>query len=97
MAIRLQQMHPALVHLPITLLPLAVGADLLGCLTGNRSLHSFGQKTIAIAAFGAVASAVTGLIAAEDVNVEGDARDMLMTHRKLNFAATVVASIPTSA
>ena len=49
MAIRLHQMHPALVHLPITLLPLAVGADLLGCITGGKSLHSFGQQAIVLA------------------------------------------------
>jgi len=53
MAIQLQQMHPAMVHLPITLLPLAVGADLLGCVTRNKSLHSFGQKAIVLAAVGA--------------------------------------------
>lgn len=92
MGIRLQEMHPALVHLPITSLPLAVGADLLGRMTGNKSLLSFGQKAICIAAAGAVASAVTGLIAGEEVNVEGASRDMLMTHRNLNFVATVVAS-----
>jgi uncharacterized membrane protein len=92
MAIRLQQMHPALVHLPITLLPLAVGADLLGRMTGNKSLLSFGQKAIGIAAAGAAASVVTGLIAGEEVNVEGDSRDMLMTHRNLHLVATVVAS-----
>lgn len=92
MPIRLQQMHPALVHFPITLLPVAVGADLLGCLTGSKPLHSFGQKAIVLAAGGAVAAAVTGLIAGEEVNVEGEARDMLMTHRNLNFVATIVAS-----
>ena len=92
MAIRLQQMHPALVHLPIALLPLAVGADLLGSMTGNKSLLSFGQKAICVAAAGAVASAVTGLIAGEEVNVKGVSQDMLMTHRNLNFVATVVAS-----
>lgn len=92
MAIRLHQMHPALVHLPITLLPLAVGADLLGRMSGDKSLLWFGQKAIGIAAAGAVASAVTGLIAGEEVNVEGESRDMLITHRNLNFAATVVAS-----
>ena len=92
MAIRLQQMHPALVHLPIALLPLAVGADLLGCITGNKSLLSFGQKAICIAAAGAVASAVTGLIAGEEVNVKGASQDMRMTHRNLNFVATLVAS-----
>lgn len=92
MAIRLQQMHPALVHLPIALLPLAVGADLLGYSTGNKSLLSFGQKAIGIAAAGAVGAAVTGLIAGEEVNVKGASEDMLMTHRNLNFVATVVAT-----
>jgi len=92
MAIRLQQMHPALVHVPIALLPLAVGSDLLGCVTGNKSLLSFGQKAICIAAVGAVASATTGLIAGEEVNVKDASMDMLMTHRNLNFVATVVVS-----
>ncbi len=92
MAVRPQQMHPAFVHLPIALLPLAVGADLLGCATGNGSLHNFGRKAIAIAAAGALGSAVAGLIAGEEVNVEGVSHDMLVTHRNLNFVATVVAT-----
>ncbi|MEO8715679.1 MAG: DUF2231 domain-containing protein [Acetobacteraceae bacterium] len=92
MTIQLQQMHPAMVHLPIAFLPLAVGADLLGCASGNKSLHAFGQRAICIAAAGAVVSAVTGLIAGEEVNVEGDTHDMLVTHRNLNFLATVVVT-----
>jgi len=35
---------------------------------------------------------VTGLIAGEEVNVKGKTQDMLMTHRNLNFVATVVAT-----
>ena len=92
MAIQLQEMHPALVHLPIALLPLAVGADVFGSMTDNDSLLSFGQKAIGVAAVGAVASAVTGLIAGEEVNVEGVSEEMLITHRNLNFIATVVAT-----
>ncbi len=92
MAVQLQQMHPALVHLPFTLLPLAVGADLLGCLTGNKSLHGFGRTAIELAAVGALGAAVTGLIAGEEVNVKGETQDMLMTHRNLNFVATVVTT-----
>jgi uncharacterized membrane protein len=92
MAIRLQEMHPALVHFPIAMLPLAIGADALGIAAGNESLLSFGQKAICIAAAGAVAAAVTGLIAGEEVNVEGSSQDMLMTHRNLNFIATLVAT-----
>jgi uncharacterized membrane protein len=92
MAIRLQEMHPALVHFPIALLPLAIGADAVGVAAGNESLSSFGRKTICIAAAGAVAAAVTGLIAGEEVNVKGSSQDMLMTHRNLNFIATLVAT-----
>lgn len=92
MAIQLQEMHPALVHLPIALLPLAVGADVIGSLTDNDSLLSFGQTAIGVAAVGAIGSAVTGLIAGEEVNVEGASEDMLITHRNLNFIATLVAT-----
>ena len=91
MAVQLQEMHPALVHLPIALLPLAVGADVIGSLADNDSLLAFGQKAIGVAAVGAVGSAVTGLIAGEEVNVEGASEDMLITHRNLNFIATVIA------
>lgn len=59
---------------------------------GSKSLHSFGQKAIVLAALGAAAAATTGLIAGEEVNAEGDARDMLMTHHNLNFVATIVAA-----
>ncbi len=37
-------------------------------------------------------SAVTGLIAGEEVNVEGASMDLLRTHRNLDFIATVAAS-----
>jgi uncharacterized membrane protein len=70
----MREMHPALVHLPIALLPLAVGANVVGSVTDNESLLSFGQKAICVAAVGAVASAATGLIAGEEVNVEAPRR-----------------------
>jgi uncharacterized membrane protein len=92
MAIRLQEMHPALVHFPVALLPLAVAADAVGSLTGNQSAFSFGQVAICIAAIGAIGAAVTGLVAGEEVNVKGRSQDMLITHRNLNFIATVVAT-----
>jgi uncharacterized membrane protein len=91
-SLRLQEMHPAIVHAPIVLLPLAVGADLVGYAANDQSLLSFGQKAIFAAAIGGIAAVVTGLIAGEEVNVEGKSRDMLMTHRNLNVAAAVIAS-----
>lgn len=88
MAIRLEQLHPMLVHLPIALLPVAVAADWLGAMHDDDALREVGRGAIRLAAVGAVAAAGSGLIAGEEVN-EGAARDLLMTHRNLNFAATV--------
>lgn len=92
MALRLEQLHPAVVHFPVAALPLAVGADLLGAATGSRRLRGFARGAVAVAAAGAVASATTGLLAGEEVNVEGQSRDMLMRHRNLNAGVTVLAS-----
>jgi uncharacterized membrane protein len=90
MSLRLHELHPMLVHFPLALLPLAVAADLAGRATGRRGLLGLGRGAIGVAAAGAVGSVVTGLIAGAEVNVEGRSRDMLMTHRNLNVAATLV-------
>src|SRR5690625_2887530 len=89
--LRLHEIHPIAVHLPIAMLPVAIGADLAGSANDDEALLSFGQKAIAVAAAGAGFSVLTGLIAGEEVNVEGKPRDMLMTHRNLNLAAAGVA------
>lgn len=93
MAIRLQEMHAAAVHLPIALLPVAVGADLLGRATGDRGLLKMGRHAIGLAAVGAIGATLTGLVAQEEVNAEGESMDMLITHRNLNVAATVVTAL----
>lgn len=90
MAIRLEEMHPTLVHLPMALLPLAVVADWLGTTRDDDSMRQVGRTAIQVAAVGALAAAGSGLIAGEQVN-EGDAREMLVTHRNLNAAATITA------
>ena len=91
MAIRLQEMHPFFVHFPIALLPLAVGADLVGLAIDNAPLQSFGEIAIVAAALGAVAAVVTGLIAGEEVlnAEEGRPRAMLQTHRTLNVIVMI--------
>lgn len=90
MTLRLEEMHPAIVHFPVAFLPVAVGADFLGRVTDSPALNSFARSAMVVGAVGAVAAGVTGLIAGEEVNVEGESRDMLMTHRNLNFLATLV-------
>lgn len=91
MILRLEEMHPALVHVPIAFVPVSVGADFIGRITDNRPLAAFARTAIAVGAAGAVASGISGLIAGEEVNVEGRSRDMLITHRNLNFLAMLTA------
>lgn len=87
MGMQLQEVHPALVHFPIALLPLAIGADALGKLGRNQELSTIGKWGIAAAAGSGLVAGIFGLIAQQEVNVEGQAKDMLITHRDLNLGA----------
>jgi uncharacterized membrane protein len=91
MAMRLQELHPAMVHFPIAFLPTALAADALGEITGNETLRAVGKHGMALAAGSAVVSAVLGLIAQEEVKAEGHAHDLLVTHRNLNLGLTALA------
>lgn len=84
MAIGLQEMHPAVVHFPIAFLPLSLGADALGRLTGDYALQRMGRLTMPLAAASAANAAAFGLIAQQAVRAEGQAHDILVTHRTLN-------------
>ncbi len=86
MAVRLQEVHPSLVHFPIALLPLTFAADLAGSLTRNRRLSWLGRWGMVASAASAALAGVAGLIAQEEVNVEGPSMDTLITHRNLNLA-----------
>ncbi len=90
MPMKLQEVHPALVHIPITLLPLAIGADVAGRITRKRQLRTIGRWGIAAAAVSGWVAGLFGLIAQEEVNVEGETRDLLITHRDLNLGAVTV-------
>lgn len=93
MSIRLHEIHPAIVHFPIALLPTALGADALGRATGNRSLLDMGKRAMALTAISAAISGVAGWIAQEEVRAEGHARDMLITHRNLNIVFTTTTAV----
>lgn len=89
---RLQELHPAMVHFPIALLPLSVGADALGRITGSRVLSEVGRGTMPLAAAGAILAGLTGLIAQESARVREDAHPLLVTHRNLNVALITLTS-----
>lgn len=92
MAMRLQEVHPSLVHFPLTLLPLAVGADAIGKFTNNKRLTWVGRWGMAATAITGALAGLAGLVAQEEVNVSGRTRDMLITHRNLNLASVAAIS-----
>ncbi|MEO8925490.1 MAG: hypothetical protein ABI330_22175 [Caldimonas sp.] len=91
MAIRPQQMHPALVRLPLTLLPLTVAADLAGKSATTRSSATSDRRP-SVWPHSARSLPLPAGSSPGGVNAERESRDMLMTHRNLNFVATVVAT-----
>lgn len=91
MAMRLQEVHPALVHFPLTLLPLSVGADLLGRLTGSEALLEVGRRMMPVAAASGLVAGVAGLMAQTEVEADGEALEMLKTHRTLNLGLVAIA------
>lgn len=85
MSMRLQEIHPATVHAPITLLPLSLAADALGRLTRSDDLLALGRRTMPLAAAGAVVAGLAGLVAQQAANVPEEAHEILTTHRNLNL------------
>ena len=91
MAMRLQEVHPALVHFPLTLLPLSVGADLLGRLTGSETLFEIGRRMMPVAAVSGLVAGAAGLMAQTEVEADGEALAMLKTHHTLNLGLVAIA------
>lgn len=92
MAMRLQELHPSLVHFPLALLPVTLAADVAARLTGNERLSWLGRWGMVASAASAAISGIAGLIAQEEVNVEGASLDTLITHRNLNLAVVGLTS-----
>lgn len=86
MAMRLQEIHPSMVHFPIALLPTALVADLLGRISGSGVLMETGRRLMPVAAGAAALAGVAGLIAQQSSNVSKEAHPYLVTHRNLNLA-----------
>jgi uncharacterized membrane protein len=93
MAVRFREVHPAVVHAPIVLFPLAVVADLLGRVTRRRPLGEAGRHLMPVAAVSAAAAALTGLVAQHEVQADGPARDTLVTHRNVNLAVVGLTTV----
>lgn len=92
MSMRLQEVHPALVHFPIALLPTSIVADALGRATGSRSLLELGRLTMPVAAVSAAVAGVFGLVSQQTVELDDETTDLLITHRNLNLGAIALTA-----
>jgi uncharacterized membrane protein len=91
---RVQELHPAIVHFPIALVPLSVAADIMGTQGHEPRWAWMGRTLWKVAAGAAGLAAVSGLIAQEEAQVPDEAHPLLATHRTLNVAAgTVILSL----
>ncbi|CAN5684214.1 hypothetical protein BH23GEM8_BH23GEM8_02790 [soil metagenome] len=90
---RIQEIHPALVHFPIALIPTSLAADALGRATGSRALMEVGRMSMPVAAASAAISGIFGLVAQEAVQAEGEAKEMLITHRTLNLGLIALTTL----
>lgn len=92
MAMRLQEVHPSLVHYPLALLPTTLACDAIGKVTGSRTLLNIGRYGMAVTAGSIALAGVFGLIAQQEVKARGAAGAMLTTHRNLNLTLLGMAS-----
>ncbi|MEO7963793.1 MAG: DUF2231 domain-containing protein [Gemmatimonadaceae bacterium] len=68
---RRQEVHPALVHYPLALVPASLVADFAGSVTNSESLLDLGKRLMPVAAASAAVAAVAGLAAQEEVRATG--------------------------
>ena len=81
MGLLLHESHPMLVHLPLTLLPAAAGADLVAALRGEPGMARAGRELWVAAMLSGLAAGLTGLASSQEVTTEEkSARDMMFLH-----------------
>src|SRR6266540_3681364 len=93
MPMRTHELHPAMVHAPLTLLPAAAIVDLLAVARPrDRALDGFG-RTLWWATFGsALGAGLAGMAASQEIELEADrARDMMFLHGIGNFTLVLAA------
>ena len=88
--------HPAIVHVPVALVPLSVLAEILARATGNASLATAGWYALVAAAIGAAVAVVAGFIDMSRERLREDAHHRVHTHMKVGltlFAALAALTL----
>jgi uncharacterized membrane protein len=91
MAMSTHELHPSLVHAPLTLLPAAAIVDLIAAATGDRAFDRMGRILWWATAATGLGAGLAGMAASQEIEVPHDhARDMMFLHGIGNV--TLVAS-----
>jgi uncharacterized membrane protein len=81
MKMLLHELHPAVVHAPLTLLPTATAADMISVMSGSKAWAKMGRRLWVAGTVSALFSGVAGLAASQEVKLdEPRARDMAFIH-----------------
>jgi uncharacterized membrane protein len=92
MKMLLHELHPAVVHAPLALLPTATAADLIAVMTGDRAWAKIGRRLWVVGTASALFSGLAGLAASQEVKLEEPrARDMVFLHGLGNAFITLGA------
>ncbi len=92
MKMLLHELHPAVIHAPLTLLPTATAADVIAVMSGSRAWAKVGRRLWVAGTMSALFSGVAGLAASQEVKPdEPRARDMMFLHGLGNTFITLGA------
>lgn len=93
MGMKLHELHPALIHAPLTVLPAAAAVDLVAAATGDRKLSRLGETLWTRGAGAGLIAGLAGMAASQEVSTE-DRRvsDAMYLHGIGNLGLVVAAT-----
>ncbi len=92
MKMLLHELHPAVVHAPLALLPTAAVADVIAVASGDRAWAKVGRRLWVAGTVSALFSGLAGLAASQEVKLDAPrARDMVFIHGMGNAVITLGA------
>lgn len=92
LAMILGQFHPVAVHFPVALILTTLLAEALWLATKSEVFANAGRVTAILAALGAIAAVVLGLLAESAAGFEGEYHEVAETHELFGIISMVLAA-----
>lgn len=93
MRLRVHEIHPAVVHAPLALLPTAAAVDLVAALNGSRAQARIGRALWWAGAASGLFAGVAGYAASQEVKTEDESDEDMMWLHGIGNTALVAASL----